>query len=94
MANDIRHALEVHVNDLRKFGCSNFPERRIAVDEPGVVHTKSAHRGISNAFGPRGDLSVVGHVHHHKSCGEPNVLQLSDFFFPNVRSRERYGRAG
>jgi hypothetical protein len=83
MADDVRHALDVDINDARKFFGRNKPERRVAVDERGVVEQQIRRGlGLQNALRPRGDLSVGGNVHGGEvvRCGKL-FLQLCDFFF-------------
>ena len=75
MADDVRHALDVDVNHVGKFLRANLPERRVAVDERGVVE-QQIRRGVrlQKSLRPRGDFSSDDTSTTAKSFGAGNCF--------------------
>lgn len=67
MADDVRHAFEIHVHHGGEFLGGNFPERRVAIDERGVVE-QQIRRSVhwQNAFCPRRHLVIGRNIHDGK----------------------------
>ena len=96
MADDVRHALEVHVNHVGKFLRADFPEPRVAVDERRRCSTANpARREISKSVLPRPrPVRRRQRPQRQNHAARQIVFAIARFPFPNVRSRARCGRAG
>ena len=64
MPDDVGDAFDIHIDDLAEFFGADFPERRVAVDDTGVVqHQIRRAARFEQPFRPRLDLVVGRHVH-------------------------------
>ena len=82
MANDIDHAFDVHVDDLRKLLGRDLPERGVLIDNRRVVQQQIRRRaGCQQSPGPCPHLFVRGHVHDIELVRTPeSAAQFLDGF--------------
>src|SRR5439155_15681528 len=64
MPDNIGDTLDIHIDDQTEFLGTDLPERRIAVDDAGVIqHQVRCGARFEQSLRPRLDLFVGSHVH-------------------------------